>query len=299
MTLRFGITALEIQEVAQAVVINGIPDFSKLNVVDLVRNAASTGWSVLELSLDVKHIIPNSITEVTIAQLNDLKEELDLSYSVHLPFWSIELATFNESVRAGCVESIIESIELTKSLDPEYYVLHATGDLAAMFSSLSYSSDLVRLISTLLAGFAGTSVEEIISKTEVSPRKLAIENVEFPFDIMRDVIDDLDTSICFDTAHLLCRFSGSESIMEFYNTHRDRIAEVHLQDGTYTDYGDAAAHDDHVTLGKGIMGESVLKELLLGLVKDEFNGPVIFELAKDEAMESLDLIKNIVPEALD
>jgi sugar phosphate isomerase/epimerase len=115
---------------------------------------------------------------------------------------------------------------------------------------------------------------------------------------MRDVIDDLDTSICFDTAHLLCRFSGSESIMEFYNTHKDRISEIHLLDATYTEYKGAAAHDDHIALGHGIMGESVLREFLLELQKDRFGGPLIFELTKNEAAESLEHIKRVVPEVL-
>lgn len=298
MPLRFGITALEIQEVAGAVVIDGIPDFSRLNVTNLLRDTSSKGWSLLELSLDVKHIIPNSITDTTTKSLLDLKEELGLSYTVHLPFWSIELATFNENVRKGSVESIIDSIEATKSLEPEYYVLHATGNLAATFSSLPYNPHLVHLISTLLAGFAETSIEEIISGTEIDTRKLAIENIEFPFRVMRDMIDDLDTGICFDTAHLLCRFSGSESVMEFYNTHKDRISEIHLLDATYTEYNDAAAHDDHITLGHGIMGESVLREFLLQLQKDKFDGPLIFELSKEEASESLEHIKRVVPEVL-
>ena len=156
MPLRFGITALEIQEVAGAVIIDGIPDFSRLDVPNLLRDTASRGWSVLELSLYVKHIIPSSITEATINNLISLKDELGISYTVHLPFWSIELATFNDNVRKGSIESIIDSIEVTKPIEPEYYVLHATGDLAATFSSLPYNPDLVHLISTLLAGFAGT-----------------------------------------------------------------------------------------------------------------------------------------------
>jgi len=299
MPLRFGITALEIKEIAGVVVIDGIPDFSRLNVSNLLRDAASQGWSLFELSLDVKHIIPNSITQKVINELIDLKEEIGLSYTVHLPFWSIELATFNENVRKGSVESIIDSIEITKALHPEYYVLHATGDLAAYFSSLPYNPDLVRLISTLLAGFAETSVDEIISRTEINPRQLAVENIEFPFDIMRNVIDDLDTNICFDTAHLLCRFSGSESIMDFYNTHKDKISEIHLLDATYTEYNGAAAHDDHITLGHGIMGESVLREFLLQLQKDNFGGPLIFELSKEEAAESLEHIRKVVPEVFD
>ncbi len=298
MPLRFGITALEFKEVAGKVVIDGIPDFSRLDVVDIIRDAVSDDYSVLELSMDVKHVVPGSFTPETVSRLVDLKEELGHSYTVHLPFWSIELATFNEHVRMGSVDSTIEAIEISKPLEPEAYVLHTTGDLAADFSSLNYGGNLVGLISTLLAGYAAASVEDIISRTEINPRELAIENVEFPFDIMRDVIDDLDTSVCFDTAHLLSRMSGTESVMDFYKAHKDRITEVHLQDATYKEYEAAVAREDHIALGHGIMGDTVLREFLTALIKDKFHGPIIFELTKDEARESLDLVRKVVPEAL-
>ncbi len=298
MTLRFGITALEFQDVAQRVVVNGSPDFSRVSVVDIVRDALLDNYSVIEVTMDAKHMVPGSITPDTINQLADLRETLDHSYSIHLPFWSVELATFNEHVRKGSVDSIIEAIELSKPLEPEAYVLHASGDLAAGFSKMKYDPTLVRLISTLLAGFAASSIEDIVSRTEINPRELAIENVDFPFTILRDVVDDLDTSICFDTAHLLAEMSGTESVMEFYAEHKDRIIEVHLQDAAKDD-DDTAVQEDHVALGRGKMGKAVLREFLSGLVKDEFEGPIIFELTRDEARESLDHIRKVVPEALD
>jgi sugar phosphate isomerase/epimerase len=298
MPLRFGITALEFMDVAGRVVLDGVPDFSRLDVVEIVREVVSDDLTIIELTMDVQHIVPGSLTPETIKRLLKLQEETNLSYTVHLPLWSIELATFNEHVRMGGVNSTIEAIELTKPLNPEAYVLHMTGELAGEISKPEYGSNLIRLISTLLAGFAAASVDDIISKTEINPRQLAIENYKFPFDVMREVIDDLDLSICFDTAHLLTRMSGSESIMEFYTTHKDRITEIHLQDATYTEYEDAVSFDDHIPLGHGIMGNTVLRNFLLELVKDEFGGPIIFELSRDEARESLDFIKKVIPEAL-
>ena len=289
---------MEFEATAQQIIVDGIPDFSRLDAVDVVRECVQEGFSVVELTLDAQHIIPNLFTTESINRLVDLKDELGHSYTSHLPFWSIELASFNEHVRKGSIESTIESIELTKPLDPEAYVLHATGDLGAYVSSLNYGGSVVQILCTLLAGYAATSIEEIISRTEIDPRKLVIENVEFPFDVMRPVIDDLDASICFDTAHLLSEMSGTESIMDFYKTHKDRITEIHLQDGTITRYAGAVAREDHIALGRGIMGDTVLREFLLALIKDDFDGPVIFELTKQETTESLDLIKRVVPEVL-
>ncbi len=298
LPMRFGTTALEFQSTVDQIIVNGVPDFSRFDVENEVRTSVEGGYSVIELSLDAKHIIPSSLTPELISRLIELKSELGHSYTIHLPFWSVELATFNEPVRKGSVESAVESIKLTELLEPEAYVLHATGDLAERFSNLPYSPELVRLICTLLGGFASTSIEEILSETEIDSRKLAIENYLFPFDIMRDLIDDLDTSICFDTAHLLTKMSGTESVMEFYNAHKDRISEIHLQDGTYTEYEGATVREDHLTLGHGLWGNSGIREFLLELVKDEFAGPIIFELSMDETKESLNLIRKIVPEAL-
>jgi sugar phosphate isomerase/epimerase len=298
MPLRFGITALEFQDVAGRVIIDGVPDFSRLDVANVVRDAMSDNYSLIEISMDAKHIIPGSITPDSINGLVKLKEELGHSYTVHLPFWSIELATFNEQVRTGSVDSIIEAIELAKPLEPEAYVLHASGDLAAGFSNMKYDSNLVRLVRMFLAGFAASSIEDIVSRTEINPRELAIENVDFKFTVLREVVDDLDTSICFDTAHLLAEMSGTESVMEFYGTHKDRICEIHLQDAAKDD-DETAVQEDHVALGQGKMGDKVLREFLLQLIKDKFDGPIIFELTMGEARESLGQIKKVVPEALE
>lgn len=297
MSLRFGTTALEFLEVAQKVVVEGVPDFSRLNVADVVREAMEDSYTVIEITMDAKYIVPGSITAESINQLLNLKEELGHSYTVHLPFWSLELATFNEHVRKGSIDSIIEAIELAKPLQPEVYVLHASGDMAAYFSNQNYDSNLIRLIRQLLAGFAAASVEDIVSRTEINPRELAIENVDFPYYILRELVDDLDTSICFDTAHLLAQMSGNESIMDFYATHKDRITEIHLQDAAKED-DDTVVSEDHVALGRGIIGEKLLREFLLELVKDNFDGPIIFELSMDEARESLDFIRKVAPELL-
>ena len=93
MPLRFGITALEFRDVAGRVIVDGVPDFTRLDVADVVRDAISENYSVIELTMDVKHIVPGSLTPESISRLVDLKEELGHSYTAHLPFWSIELAT--------------------------------------------------------------------------------------------------------------------------------------------------------------------------------------------------------------
>ncbi|MFW9887054.1 MAG: hypothetical protein ACFFER_02655, partial [Candidatus Thorarchaeota archaeon] len=54
-------------------------------------------------------------------------------------------------------------------------------------------------------------------------------------------------------------------------------------------------YEDHLVIGKG---ELPVREFLLELKKDGFKGPLIFELTTEEVIESLQTIKEVVPESL-
>jgi len=294
--LRFGIVPLEFKPAAERIIVDGVPDFSRFNIIDAVRDAAKMQHiQVIEVTMDVEHVIPNALTPEVISQLVDLKDELGISYTAHLPLWSLELASFNEFVRQASVESIVSSIRLAEPLEPEAYVLHATGALAAEFSRLDMPVNMVMLICNLMSAIAARSLEDIITRSEINPRLLAVENVEFPFSLTRELVDEYDTSICFDTGHLLTRYSGDESVVEFYRRHRDRIVELHLHDGSYAERDGAVIHRDHIALGEG---EMPVREFLMELVRDSFNGPVVFELTATQAKQSLNLIETQVPEAI-
>jgi sugar phosphate isomerase/epimerase len=295
MPLRFGVVPLEFGPATERVIVDGVPDFSRFDVVEIVRDAVEEGYRLIEVSMDLEHILPGSLTPESITKLAELKDELGHSYTAHLPFWSVELATFNQTVRRGSVDCIVNSIKLVEPLEPESYVLHSTGALAMEFSKLGYSPMIMKVINNYLAGYSAESIEEILSRTEVDPKKIAVENIEFPFEYTREVIDAYDLGICFDTGHLLCRFSGTESLVEFYRTHKDRIIELHLQDGFYKNVEGVAVTDDHMALG---CGEMDVKAILTELVKDNFSGPIIFELSREEAKESMSKIREEVPEAL-
>ena len=294
--MRYGLTPLEFKPIAEAIMEDGFPDFSRFNVVDQVRNGVGLEHiEIIEVSMDIEYIFPSALTPTIIDRLVELKDELGHSYTVHLPILSTELSTFNEPVRRGSIESIVNSIKLAEPLDPEAYVLHATGDLASWVSNLTYSESLVSMVCHLISGFSAAGVEEIISQSEIDSRKIAIENFEFPFEITREIVDQFDTSICFDTGHLLARYSGTESLTDFYRTHRDRIIEIHLHDGSYREIEGTPIRSDHQALGQG---EMPIREFLMELVKDDFKGPIIFELTADETVESLEKIEALVPEAL-
>jgi sugar phosphate isomerase/epimerase len=296
MPLRFGILPLEFKPAADLIVgEDGIPDFTRFNIVNLTREAVEDGYEVIEIQMQIADMLPGALTPESIQKLVDLKDALGHAYTVHLPLWSIEPASFTEHIRKASVASIVDGIKLAEPLEPEAYVLHSTGPLAAEFSRLGYSEKMMTLINVYMASFSAKSVEEIIRKSEINPRKLAIENIQFPFEITRTIVDEFDTSICFDTGHLVSKQSGNESCIEFYKAHKDRIIEFHLNDGIYEERDRCVFHNDHMALGKGAMN---IREILSEVIKDDFKGPVIFELTSTEAQESLEKIREVVPEAL-
>ena len=294
--MRFGVVPLEFKPVIDRIVVNGVPDFSRFDIVEIVQEAVGMEHiSVIEVSMDIEHVAPGALTPDVIDRLVDLKDELKHSYSVHLPLWSTEPASFNEFVRRATIDSTVSSIKLAEPLEPEVYVFHSTGALATEFSRLDFSKDMVAMVCRYMSIFSAKSVEEVLTKSELDPKKFAIENIEFPFSLTREIVDEYDTGICFDTGHALTRYSGDESVIEFYKAHKDRIIEFHLHDGIYEEREGAAIHDDHMALGTG---EMPIRDLLMEVVKDKFNGPVIFELTSAGTVESLQKIKEVVPEAL-
>ncbi len=292
--MRFGIVPLEFGPAAERILVNGVPDFSRFNLIEIVCEAASMeNISVIEISMDISHIIPQALTPSVVSQLADMKDELEISYTAHLPLWSLEPASFNEPVRSASVKSIVDAIRLAEPLEPEVMVLHITGALAAEFSRLDFPQNIVNVICALMNGIAAQSLEEIITRSEVSSRRLALENVEFPFALTRELVDEYDTSICFDTGHLLTHYSGTESVTEFYRRHKDRIAEIHLHDGSYAEYDGVTVHRDHIALGEG---EMPVRDFMMELFRDSFAGPLVFELTTAEAEQSLAKIAREAPE---
>nr|KXH71278.1 MAG: hypothetical protein AM324_08815 [Candidatus Thorarchaeota archaeon SMTZ1-83] len=287
--MRFGVVAIEFIPAVKRIVAGGIPDFSRISMVEIVREAAA-----IEIPMEIEHMVPGSLTPEVILELAELKDELGLSYTAHLPFWAIEMSSFNDYIRTGSVDSNVHSIRVVEDLEPEAYVLHSTGSLAAEYCRQGFSPGVDRLVQGYMNAFAMKSVEEIISKSEVNPRKLAIENIEFPFEFTREIVDEFNTSICFDTGHLLTKQCGDEPLSDFYRKHRDRITEIHLNDGL-AEKNEAGGYQDHLALGTGDMP---VRDFLLELVKDKFEGPLIFEMPYEDAIESLNTINSLVPEAL-
>ncbi len=290
--MRFGIMAMQIdsliprglrpQEAADHI--------ANFDHAALVEELASHGFDLIELGGDLTLFMPHTFSPQAIEQLAILKEMRGLSYTVHLPLWSVEPSTPLVPVRRGSVCALIECIEATRPLMPEVYVLHATGALAAEFYRMRLPEKARAIILRhYFQNCARESLRAILTETGIPSRQLAIETVEFPFDLTLELAEELDLSICLDTGHVLAGFSGPVELFDALEQSLARLAEIHLHDCPWQGPERRIGYGlDHQPLGRGDLD---VGRLFGRLAEVGFNGPIIFELTVEEALASLEVVR--------
>ena len=144
---------------------------------------------------------------------------------------------------------------------------------------------------------AAESIRTILSETGIPSRQLAIETIEFPFELTMELAEMLDLSLCLDIGHVLAGFSGPVELFDALEQMLPRLAEVHLHDAPWQGEEQVIGYGtDHQALGKGDLD---VGRLLDRLEEVGFDGPIIFELTVTEALESLDVIRRIRPGLVD
>jgi sugar phosphate isomerase/epimerase len=294
--MRFGIMTMQVENLIPS----GLPTdqmlthIASFDYAQLVRTMVESGFQTIELGGDLALFLPTIFRQDSIEALSRVKEELDLSYTAHLPLWSVEPSTPLEPVRTGSAYAIVDFIRCIMPLNPEVYVFHATGALAAEFYRMNLPEIAKGLLLQQFQTKAAESLRQILTETGVPSRKIAIETIEFPFNLTLDLAEELDLSLCLDTGHILAGFSGTVTVEEALEACLPRLTEVHLHDCPQhipeqkINYG-----QDHQPLGRGDLN---LEHILDRLVSAEFRGPVIFELQLHEALESLEVIRTLRPD---
>ena len=292
--MRFGIMAMQLE----ALVPPGIPadqivaSIMTFDLAGLAKGLADKGFNPVELGGDLGMFIPNVYSLKSVEKLGALKSG-GLSYTLHLPLWSVEPSTPLNPVRKGSVEALVQTIRATRPIEPEVYVLHATGALAAEFYNMKISEMAHMLILRQFQNGARESIRTILGETGIPSRRLAIETIEFPLDMTLELAEEFDLSICLDTGHVLAGFPGWFDFFDVVEKLLPRLTEVHLHDSKKMPEGVRGYGEDHKPLGHG---DLELSRLLDRLAAATFSGPLVFELTVDEALESLKVVKSLRPQ---
>ncbi len=264
-----------------------------VDVAAQVAQLADWGFRLVELNPDLTIFFPQCYNLAAIERLRHLKEDRQLSYTVHLPLWSLEPSTPMQMVREGSVDTLVDAVLRLAPLEPEAYVLHATGALAAEFSRMKALEAMRPLVMGLFAAQARRSIEQLLERTGLPPHLIAIETVEFPFDLTLGLAEAFNLSMCLDTGHVLAGYTTGVSLFEALEQSLPRLAEVHLHDAYQRRSPDGTVCvADHLPLGAG---DLPLGNFLDKLADSGFSGPVIFELTIEEATASLEVIRQVRP----
>jgi sugar phosphate isomerase/epimerase len=256
----------------------------------LVKRAAESGYQHFEIALDLFQVFPITMNSHQIKILQALKNEYDITYSAHFPFLSLDLGGPNEFIREGSVNAIVHAFNSIEELydDVDVFILHPTGETVADVIEFIDNPQISAMTAELFSINAIESIERFLEETDVERNKIAIENIGFPFDATIKIIKKLGTKLCIDTAHFLGGFSGNYDLLEVTEKYLDLTAEIHLQD-----YSEENMFSDHSALGTG---KYFPPEFLHLIHRKQFDGPVVFELTKDETIESISYIKKNAPQ---
>jgi sugar phosphate isomerase/epimerase len=295
--MRFGIMGMQLE----ALVPTGLPAdqvlarVANFNLPDLVRQLFSLGFNPIELGGDLQMFLPHTFSPEVVEALAGLKSELGISYTLHLPLWSVEPSSPLTPIRLGSVEALVQSVRKALPLEPEVYVMHATGSLAAEFYNMNLPEVAKTVLLDQFQNNAASSIQTLLEETGIPARQLAIETIEFPFERTLAIAEKLDLSICFDTGHVLVGFSGPVDFFETLERALPRLAEVHLHDSSWHGSlnGQPGYGMDHRPLGKGDLD---VRRLLDRLDQAGFNGPVVYELPVEDAMTSMEVIRGLQAE---
>jgi sugar phosphate isomerase/epimerase len=157
----------------------------------------------------------NLPSQAELQALIKLSYENHITYNVHLPI-DVFLGDKDPGIRSSGVSVIRRVIELTSCLVPSGYTLHF---------ELGRETDLKRWQKCVMM-----SAEEIL-KCGLSPERISIETLGYPFEFVEDIVRKYHFSICLDIGHILISDRDLEAHFDRYLPGTSVIHLHGFQDG--------------------------------------------------------------------
>jgi len=198
-------------------------------------------------------------TRKVITELCLLAAEFDLSYNVHLPT-DISISDQNPARQQRAVETMIQIMDLVRPLDPSALILHIP------YTEKSFDEQFVknwhdRVWQNLAKIGSAAETQDII----------AIETLDYPLELLEDILLDLDLGVCLDLGHLMVY---DYDLIKVFDKYGFKTPVIHLH---------GVANDrDHTTLDR--LSEDLASTVLRVLKR--FAGVVSIEVFSFENLES-------------
>jgi sugar phosphate isomerase/epimerase len=209
----------------------------------------------------------------TVQALSHLGQSHRLSYTVHLPV-DAHLGATDEPMRRAAVGKCLRAIERTAPLDPFAWIVHfeqnesKRGDAAHALSA--WRAALRRSMGELLAG-------------GLPARRFCVETLAYPFDLVGDIVEELDLSVCLDVGHLVAHGFDVEAALRRYGP-RTRVIHLH----------GVEAGKDHKDISH--LDPAILRMLLSAARADPKAARVLTleVFSEPDLLESLSVLKKLV-----
>ena len=212
----------------------------------------------IELLLFESQEIDSIPSRAIIAELGQLGREFDLSYNVHLPT-DVSITDRDSKRQQNAVETMVRVIEHVQPLFPSALVLHLPLD--ETFSEQSTAPWRDRIYQNM---------KKILPAIK-NNRLIAIETLDYPLELLADILVDLDLSICLDLGHLMIY---DYDILEVYKKYKAFTSVIHLHG--------VENRCDHTTLER-LSDESISK---VRQILTQFTGVVSLEVFSFEDLDS-------------
>jgi sugar phosphate isomerase/epimerase len=152
-------------------------------------------------------------SNAVIEELSDLAREYDLTYNIHLPT-DVSICAAQPEKQQHAVNTILSVIDRVAPLCPTAYSLHIP------YSQKSFDQDTVKSwqrcvfknLKKILAG--GIAAESI-----------AVETLDYRFDLLNDILAELNLSVCLDIGHLIAH---GYNLNALFNKYCDITSIIHL-----------------------------------------------------------------------
>ena len=198
-------------------------------------------------------------SRAVIRELCRLAGEFDLSYNVHLPT-DVSISDRNPARQQRAVDTIIQVIDLVRPLEASALVLHVP------YSEESYDEQILKKWRDKVH----QNLNQIKSAVE-KQNIIAVETLDYPLELLEDIVLDLDLRICLDLGHLMVY---DYDVLEVFNKYASKTSVLHLH-GVENDR-------DHTTLER--LSDKLFKAVLQ--VLNKFTGVVSIEVFSFENLNS-------------
>jgi sugar phosphate isomerase/epimerase len=205
-------------------------------------------------------------SKAVIAELFHLAHKYDLTYNIHLPT-DVSITDPKPEKQQQAVDTLVDVIDRVSPLAPAAYTLHIP------FTEKSFENAAVkewqnRVFNNLEKMLAGG----------IAAESIAVETLDYRFDLLNDILAGLNLSVCLDIGHLIAYGYDLKALFDKYV---DITAIIHLHG--------VKSGRDHLALNK-LPAEFI--DPLLSMLK-RFTGSVSLEVFSFEDLEiSLGFLEN-------